>query len=144
MLQLNAHQLSALFQNWKSIHFPITSQGLLLNTIVNALTQALQSVKKWKDMQCCQLKFLQCSQHKLYSSILSVSIVLCTLCLLSTPFTALRHVCCHESWAEYWSTVSTSELLHCHYSACCVALCPHRFALLACVRFENVLLLSHI
>jgi hypothetical protein len=44
--------------------FPILSHGLPLNTIPNALTLTLQSVTKQKNMQCCQLKLFQCSQHK--------------------------------------------------------------------------------
>jgi hypothetical protein len=45
------------------------SHGLSHNTITNALTRELQSVNKWKNIQCCQVKFFQCSQHKFYSSI---------------------------------------------------------------------------
>jgi hypothetical protein len=48
-------------------YFPILSHGLSLNTITNALTQALLNVNKRKSIQCCQLKFFQCSQHKFYS-----------------------------------------------------------------------------
>jgi hypothetical protein len=66
MLQLTKNQGSVLFQNRKSLpHFPILSRGLLLSTIINALTRALHSVsKREKDIRCCQLKFLQCSQAK--------------------------------------------------------------------------------
>jgi hypothetical protein len=42
-------------------HFPSLSHGLSLITITNAWT--LQSVNKWKNIQCCQLKFFHCSQH---------------------------------------------------------------------------------
>jgi hypothetical protein len=46
-------------------NFPILSHGLSLNTNANALTRALQSVnKRKKNIQCCQLKFFQRSQHK--------------------------------------------------------------------------------
>jgi hypothetical protein len=41
-------------------HFPILS----LNTVTNALTRAIQSVNKRKNIQSCQLEFFQCSQHK--------------------------------------------------------------------------------
>jgi hypothetical protein len=35
------------------------------NTITNALTRALQRInKRKKNIQCCQLKFFQCCQHK--------------------------------------------------------------------------------
>jgi hypothetical protein len=51
-------------------HFPILSHGLSLNTITNALTRVLQSVnKRKKDIQCYQLKVVQCSQHKFVSLI---------------------------------------------------------------------------
>jgi hypothetical protein len=51
-------------------HFPIHSHELSLNTVTNALIRALQSVnKRKKNIQCRQLKFFQCSQHKFYSSI---------------------------------------------------------------------------
>jgi hypothetical protein len=50
-------------------HYPIPSHRLSLNTITNALTRALQSVNKRKNIQYCQLKFFQCSQHKFYSSV---------------------------------------------------------------------------
>jgi hypothetical protein len=46
------------------VHFPIISHGLSLSTITNALTRVLQSVNELKNIQCYQLKFLQCSQHK--------------------------------------------------------------------------------
>jgi hypothetical protein len=36
-----------------------------------SLTQALQSVNKRKNIQCCQVKFFQCSQQKFCSSITS-------------------------------------------------------------------------
>jgi hypothetical protein len=47
-------------------HFLILSHGLSLNAITNALTRALQSSvnKQKKNIQCCQLKFFQCSQYK--------------------------------------------------------------------------------
>jgi hypothetical protein len=60
-------------------HFLILSHGLSLNTTTNALTRALQSVKKRKNIQCCQLKFFQCSQYK-QILFLSVSVILFTLC----------------------------------------------------------------
>jgi hypothetical protein len=51
--------------------FPILSHGLSLSTITtNSLTQTLQSVNKQnKNIQCCQLKFFQCSEDKIYSSV---------------------------------------------------------------------------
>jgi hypothetical protein len=42
-------------------HLLILSLGLSLSKITNAL----QSVNKEKNIQCCQLKFFQYSQHKL-------------------------------------------------------------------------------
>jgi hypothetical protein len=46
-------------------HFPILSRRLSLSTVTNALIRDLQNVKKWKkSIQCCQLKFFQCSKHK--------------------------------------------------------------------------------
>jgi hypothetical protein len=40
------------------------------NTITNALTRALESVNKQKNIQCCQLEFFQCSHtNKFYSPI---------------------------------------------------------------------------
>jgi hypothetical protein len=35
-----------------------------LSTITDALTRALHSVNIEKNIQCCQLNFLQCNQHK--------------------------------------------------------------------------------
>jgi hypothetical protein len=52
------------------VHFLILSHGLSLNTISNALTQALQIINSLKkNVQHCQLKFSQCRQHSFYSSI---------------------------------------------------------------------------
>jgi hypothetical protein len=57
------------------------------STVTNALTRALQSVnKRNKNIQCCQLKFFQCSQHKLHSSIFSASIILSTTHIYSGAF----------------------------------------------------------
>lgn len=57
------------FRIWQVFHFPILSHGLSLKTISNILTWALQSVSRWKNIQCFQLKFSQCSQHKFYASV---------------------------------------------------------------------------
>jgi hypothetical protein len=61
----HAPTMCSLSKSDKSHIFQILSHWLPLNTITNALTQALQSKNKWKNIQCCQLKFFQCSQHKL-------------------------------------------------------------------------------
>jgi hypothetical protein len=45
--------------------FPVLSHGLPLYTNTNELTRTLQSVnKRKKNIQCCQLKYFQCNQHK--------------------------------------------------------------------------------
>jgi hypothetical protein len=47
------------------VHSDIWNKKPPFNTITNALTRALQSVNKRKNnIQCYQLKFFQCSQHK--------------------------------------------------------------------------------
>jgi hypothetical protein len=61
MRLLNTHTWPVLFHKRTSLPF---SDSFTLNTITNALTQALQSVNKWKNIQYSQLKFFQCSQHK--------------------------------------------------------------------------------
>jgi hypothetical protein len=35
-----------------------------IHVLTSALTRALQSVMKWKNIQCCQLNIFQCSQHE--------------------------------------------------------------------------------
>jgi hypothetical protein len=80
MLQLYAHQRFVFFQNPTSLPFFDSSHGLSFNTITNALTLALQSINKQKNIQCCYLKFFERSQHKqiLFFQFLSVSIILFT------------------------------------------------------------------
>jgi hypothetical protein len=50
--------------------------GLSLNTITNALTQALQSVNKWKkSIHCCQLSSFNVAYTNSVPQFLSVSII---------------------------------------------------------------------
>jgi hypothetical protein len=77
MLQLNVHQCSVLFQNWAGLPFSDSFTKTLCITDTNALTLALQSVNKQKTIQCCQLKFFQCRQHK---QILFLSFLVFPLC----------------------------------------------------------------
>jgi hypothetical protein len=64
MIYVCRHNDLSSFKIGEVSHFLILSHGLWLNTITKALTRMLQSVKKRKNIQCFQLKFLQCSQHK--------------------------------------------------------------------------------
>jgi hypothetical protein len=62
MLQLNAYQFFVFFRN--RISFPFFVYLIRLS-FTHALTRSLQSINKQKDnIQCCQLKFFQYSQHK--------------------------------------------------------------------------------
>jgi hypothetical protein len=91
MLQLKAHQWSVMSQNWQLSNFTVFWH----NTIINALTWALQSVnKRKKNIQCCQLKFFQCSQHK-HILFLSVSII------LSTPICTKSH----DDWFSHSNNI---------------------------------------
>jgi hypothetical protein len=65
LLHLNVHQRSVAFKIGQVSYFSILSHGLSLNTITNAVTRELQCLNKWKkNIQWCQLKYFQCSQHK--------------------------------------------------------------------------------
>jgi hypothetical protein len=71
----------------------------------NALTIALQSINKLKNnIEWCQLKFLQCSQHKFHYSI-------CVSIILSTPRAISFWIQVHRAiWLRIRSTVhSLSE-----------------------------------
>jgi hypothetical protein len=57
---------------------------LSLNTITNALMQALQSVNKWKNIQCCNgSSFNVTNTNTFYSSISTVSIILFAPCMFT-------------------------------------------------------------
>jgi hypothetical protein len=79
-------------------HFPILSHGLSLNTITNALTRPLHSVNKRKNIQCCQLDFFQCSQHK---QILFLDFSVFPL--FCPPLTV--YVAPQKIWTREWSRV---------------------------------------
>jgi hypothetical protein len=86
------------------MNFPILSHGLSLNTITDVLTGALQSINKLKkNVQCCQLKFLKCSQHKFYSSI-------------SYCFHYFVHILCVWICAPHWCLNGWTNSIHIWYS----------------------------
>jgi hypothetical protein len=77
----DAHDLTS-FKIRQVSHFTIPLHELSLNTITDALTQALQNIyKRKKNNQCCQLKFFQVGNTNSVPQFLSVSIILFTLCI---------------------------------------------------------------
>jgi hypothetical protein len=72
MLQLTATTMS--FQNRRSLSFS-DSFTRTISEHNNVLTRALQTVKQLKNIQCCQLKFFQCSQHELLINFLILPLI---------------------------------------------------------------------
>jgi hypothetical protein len=81
----------------------ILSHGLPHNTIINAPTRALQNVNKRKNIQCCQLKFIQCSRNKqfLFLSFLMYSNIMSTTSLCMYIYIYTQYFNGRIFWLHY-------------------------------------------
>jgi hypothetical protein len=122
MLQLDAHQRSVLFQNQTSLQFS-DSFTRTLNTITNALTRALQSVNKRKNIQCCQISYFNAANINFILQFLSVSTTLSTPC--TSPFPKRNVLSISSSFPQSVLHISPAwDTKHCTVMNITVALCP--------------------
>jgi hypothetical protein len=104
--------------------FLIFLHRLLLNTNTNTLTQALQSINKWKNFQCCQLKFFNVGNTNSIPQFLRVP-------LFYPPQTV--SVSCFKSFSLVGICVATPQ----HHMS------PFIFRLISAVEWRTLSVLGH-